>query len=69
VQDLARQQGVTPAEVERQFFEKMRPTSLLRRFEKPEEVAAVVTFVASTQGAVINGAAVRAEGGVVKSVL
>jgi NAD(P)-dependent dehydrogenase (short-subunit alcohol dehydrogenase family) len=69
VQDLARQQGVTPAEVERQFFEKMRPTSLLRRFEKPEEVAAVVTFVASTQGSVINGAAVRADGGVVKSVL
>ena len=69
VQDLARQQGVTPAEVETQFFEKMRPTSLLRRFERPEEVAAVVTFVASTQGAVINGAAVRADGGVVKSVL
>ena len=69
VQDLAQQQGVTAAEVQRQFFEKMRPTSLLRRFEKPDEVAAVVTFVASTQGAIINGAAVRAEGGVVKSVL
>jgi NAD(P)-dependent dehydrogenase (short-subunit alcohol dehydrogenase family) len=69
VQNLARQQGVTTAEIEKQFFEKMRPTSLLKRFEKPEEVAAVVAFLAGDQSAVINGAAVRAEGGVVKSVL
>jgi len=69
VQGVAKQQGVTPAEVEREFFEKMRPTSLLKRFEKPEEVAAVVTFVASAQGGIVNGAAVRADGGVVKAVL
>ena len=69
VQNVAKQQGVTPAEVERGFFEKMRPTSLLKRFEKPEEVAAVVTFVASAQGGIVNGAAVRADGGVVKAVL
>jgi len=47
----------------------MRLASPLRRFEKPEEVAAVVAFLAGEQGAVINGAAVRAEGGVVKAVL
>jgi NAD(P)-dependent dehydrogenase (short-subunit alcohol dehydrogenase family) len=69
VQSLARQQGVTPAEIEKQFFEHVRPTSLLKRFETPEEVAAVVAFLAGEQGAVINGAAVRAEGGVVKAVL
>jgi NAD(P)-dependent dehydrogenase (short-subunit alcohol dehydrogenase family) len=47
----------------------VRPSSLLKRFEKPEEIAAVVTFVASDQGAVINGAALRAEGGGVRSAL
>jgi NAD(P)-dependent dehydrogenase (short-subunit alcohol dehydrogenase family) len=69
LQDVARQQGVTPAQVEKEFFEKVRPSSLLQRFEKPEEVAAVVAFVASAQGAIINGAALRAEGGVVRSAL
>jgi len=39
------------------------------RFEKPEEVAAVVTFVASAQGAILYGATLRAEGDVVRSVL
>jgi len=38
---LAKQQGVSPAELERQFFAAVRPTSLLKRFETPEEVAAV----------------------------
>jgi NAD(P)-dependent dehydrogenase (short-subunit alcohol dehydrogenase family) len=69
MQDVARQRGVTMAQVEKEFFEKVRPSSLLKRFEKPEEVAAVVTFVASAQGAIINGAALRADGGVVRSAL
>jgi NAD(P)-dependent dehydrogenase (short-subunit alcohol dehydrogenase family) len=69
VQNMARQQAITPAEVEKQFFANIRPTSLLKRFETPEEVAAVVAFVASTQAAAINGSAVRAEGGVVQSIL
>jgi NAD(P)-dependent dehydrogenase (short-subunit alcohol dehydrogenase family) len=55
--------------VKKEFFNKVRPSSLLKRFEKPEEVAAVVTFVAGKQGAVINGAALRAEGGVVRLAL
>jgi NAD(P)-dependent dehydrogenase (short-subunit alcohol dehydrogenase family) len=68
VENMARQQGVTKAEIEKQFFASVRPTSLLKRFETPEEVAAVVAFVASTQAASINGSAVRAEGGVVRSI-
>ena len=52
----------------KQFFEKIRPTSLLKRFESTEEVASVVAFVASTQAVAINGAAVRAEGGVIRSI-
>jgi NAD(P)-dependent dehydrogenase (short-subunit alcohol dehydrogenase family) len=68
LQEIALQQGVNPAELEKQFFANTRPTSLLKRFETPEEVAVVVAFVASTQAGVINGAAVRAEGGVVQSI-
>jgi NAD(P)-dependent dehydrogenase (short-subunit alcohol dehydrogenase family) len=68
VEGMARQQKVSKAAIENEFFEKVRPTSLLRRFETTEEIAAVVAFVASTQAAAINGAAVRAEGGVVRSI-
>jgi len=69
VKDFARQQGITEAEFEKQFFVNIRPSSLLKRFETPEEVGSVVTFIASAQAAVINGAAIRAEGGVVASIL
>jgi len=69
IQDAARQQGISATELEKQFFASVRPTSLLKRFETPDEVAAVVAFVASTQAGVMNGAAVRAEGGVVQSIL
>jgi NAD(P)-dependent dehydrogenase (short-subunit alcohol dehydrogenase family) len=69
VEDLAKQQGISQDEFEKRFFESVRPSSLLKRFETPEEVAAVVAFVASAQSATINGAAVRADGGVVRSIL
>jgi NAD(P)-dependent dehydrogenase (short-subunit alcohol dehydrogenase family) len=46
----------------------IRPSSLLKRFETPEEIGAVVAFLASAHGSVINGAAIRAEGGVVTSI-
>jgi NAD(P)-dependent dehydrogenase (short-subunit alcohol dehydrogenase family) len=66
--NMAKQQNISKAEMEKLFFEKARPSSLLGRFETPDEVAALVAFVASTQALVINGAAVRAEGGVVSSI-
>jgi len=68
LESMAGQQGVTKAEIEKQFFSTARPSSLLKRFETPEEVAAVVAFVASAQATAINGSAVRAEGGVVSSI-
>jgi NAD(P)-dependent dehydrogenase (short-subunit alcohol dehydrogenase family) len=65
---LAKQRNLSTAEIEREFFKSARPTSLLKRFETPEEIAAVVAFVASAQSAAISGAAVRAEGGVIRSI-
>jgi len=68
VESMAKQQGVTKAEIEKQFFSTARPSSLLKRFETTEEVAAVAAFIASAQATAINGSAVRAEGGVVQSI-
>ena len=69
VATLAKQRNMTPAEFEKEFFINVRPTSLLKRFLRPAEVASVVVFVCSPEAVAINGAAVRAEGGVVKAIL
>lgn len=69
VQNLAMSRGVSTAQIEKEFFETARPSSLLKRFETTEEIGAIVAFIASTQSAGINGAAVRADGGVVRSIL
>jgi NAD(P)-dependent dehydrogenase (short-subunit alcohol dehydrogenase family) len=65
---LAKQRNVSTADIEKEFFKTGRPSSLLKRFETPEEIAAVVAFVASAQSAAISGASVRAEGGVIRSI-
>jgi NAD(P)-dependent dehydrogenase (short-subunit alcohol dehydrogenase family) len=67
VEQLARQDGISAAEFEKKFFETIRPTSLLRRFIEPVEIARFVAFVASPAASAINGAALRAEGGLVLS--
>ena len=51
--------------VEKEFFKSVRPSSLLKRFETPDEVARLVTFVCSPVASAINGAALRVDGGVV----
>jgi NAD(P)-dependent dehydrogenase (short-subunit alcohol dehydrogenase family) len=66
---LAQGQGVDRTVVEREFFEKARPTSLIQRFATPEEVAALVVFVCSPLASAINGAALRVDGGVARSVI
>ena len=66
VQNLANAQSLSAAEVEAAFFKQARPTSLLRRFAEPEEVAATVAFLCSPLASVTNGAAVRAEGGLLR---
>lgn len=69
VSSMAKQQKTDAAEVERQFFKTARPTSLLQRFEEADEIAAVVAFLCSPLASAINGSAVRAEGGVIKSMV
>jgi len=54
-------------DLEKEFFKSIRPSSLLKRFETPDEVARLVTFVCSPAASAINGAALRVDGGVVSS--
>jgi len=68
VKSLAREKGVEREAIEKEFFEKARPSSILQRFATPEEIASVVAFVASPLASAINGAAVRADGGVIRSI-
>lgn len=59
---------VPPDEAERQFVRENRPTSLLERLIEPAEIADFVTFVSSPRSSAINGAALRVDGGLVRSV-
>jgi NAD(P)-dependent dehydrogenase (short-subunit alcohol dehydrogenase family) len=67
VESLAQANGKSVDQVEAEFFEHVRPTSLIKRFATPEEVAAMVAYVASPIAAATHGAALRVDGGVVKS--
>jgi NAD(P)-dependent dehydrogenase (short-subunit alcohol dehydrogenase family) len=69
VQDLAKGQGTDAAKVEADFFRTARPSSLLKRFATPEEVAALVVYVCSPRASATNGAALRVDGGVVRSIV
>ena len=68
VQNLAKAQNTDAAGVEKMFFETMRPSSLLKRFAEPSEVASLVAYVCSPVASATNGAALRVDGGVVRSI-
>ena len=67
VDALAKEQGKSGAEFEKEFFAHVRPTSLLKRFSSPQEVASLVAYVASPLSSATTGTALRVDGGTVKS--
>jgi len=69
VEQLARGQGVSVETMAGEFFRSARPSSLLRRFARPEEVASTIVYLCSEQASATTGAAVRADGGVVRAIL
>jgi NAD(P)-dependent dehydrogenase (short-subunit alcohol dehydrogenase family) len=56
------------AMTEKEFFAKGRPTSIAQRFATSEEVANMIAFVASEKASMVNGAALRVDGGTAKVV-
>lgn len=69
IKQLATAKGITPEQAEAAFFKEDRPGSLLQRFASVEEIANLVTYTASPLSAATNGAALKAEGGLVKSII
>jgi len=68
VAEMAEQQKITLEEVAENFFRSYRPNSLLQRFIDPKEVGDTVAFFASPLAAATNGAAIRVDGGTVRSI-
>lgn len=68
VENLAASKQTSREQLEKEFFEHMRPSSILKRFERPEEIAALAAFISSPLSSAINGAALRVDGGVVRSI-
>ena len=67
MKSLAKEQGKTDEEMEKDFFTNMRGTSLLKRFIDPVEIASMVTYLASPLSSATNGASLRVDGGVIKT--
>jgi NAD(P)-dependent dehydrogenase (short-subunit alcohol dehydrogenase family) len=68
VKDLAKQNGQSVEEAASQFVKQFRPTSLLQRFASVDEIANMVVYISSKEASATNGAALRAEGGIVQTI-
>ncbi len=68
LRNMATKPDATDAEVESEFFAKHRPASLLQRLIEPREIATTVAYLASPLASATNGAAIRAEGGLLRSI-
>jgi NAD(P)-dependent dehydrogenase (short-subunit alcohol dehydrogenase family) len=66
---LAEKENRSVEDFEKEFFEKMRPTNLLKRFATTEEVANMVVYVCSGAASATNGSALRVDGGTVRSII
>jgi NAD(P)-dependent dehydrogenase (short-subunit alcohol dehydrogenase family) len=68
LKQMAEGQGVDEATMEKEFFKTARPSSILQRFITSEEVANMIVYLCSVAASATNGAAVRVDGGVLRSI-
>ncbi|HEX2529584.1 MAG TPA: SDR family oxidoreductase [Geminicoccus sp.] len=61
-------QDLEPKELEPEFFRLYRSTSLIQRLIDPAEIASLVAYLASPLASATNGAALRVEGGLVRTI-
>ena len=69
VTQMAAAKGSDAPTVVREFFATARPSSLLKRFATPDEVAAMITYLCSARASATTGAALRVDGGVVRAIV
>ncbi len=69
VENFARQEGKTKEVFTQEFFQTARPSSLLKRFETPEEVANMVVYLCGEPAAATTGSAIRVDGGVIRAIV
>ena len=50
------------------FVKQHRGTSLIQRFATVDEIANMVVYVSSREASATNGAALRAEGGIIQTI-
>lgn len=68
VRSMGKEQNKSPEQIEEEFFNTIRPSSLIKRFTTPEEIANMVVFLCSPLSAATNGASIRVDGGIVRSI-
>ena len=69
LEDLSKSSGKHISEIEDDFFKNMRSTSLLQRFASVEEIANTTVYFSSPLASATNGASIRVDGGLIKSIL
>tara|TARA_B100000497_G_C7685181_1_gene415131 strand:+ start:922 stop:1824 length:903 start_codon:yes stop_codon:yes gene_type:complete len=67
--ELAAVQGKSIEAISKGFVKEMRPSCLIERFASTDEVAHMVTYLCSPLASATNGAAVRADGGTVPTII
>jgi NAD(P)-dependent dehydrogenase (short-subunit alcohol dehydrogenase family) len=68
VKELAKQNDQSVDDAAASFVRQHRPTSLIERFASVEEIANMVVYISSKEASVTNGAALRAEGGIIQTI-
>jgi NAD(P)-dependent dehydrogenase (short-subunit alcohol dehydrogenase family) len=68
ITQMAKEQNMDEAAFEKEFFKSVRPGSLIKRFARPEEIAAMVVYLCGEPASATTGAAVRVDGGVVHTI-
>ena len=66
---IAAGRGIPVEQLEKEFFAQVRPSSLISRFATTGEVANMIVYLSSAAASATNGAAIRVEGGILKSIV
>lgn len=69
LEDLAKAQNSSIEDTEASFFKTARPTSIIQRFATPDEIAHMVTYVASPLSSATNGSALKVDGGTARFII